>query len=341
MSTGVWSVDWAEQAGVGPAVLVGVLVGVMLVGLVLWLLGGRLARAGTVVAGFVIGGLAVTSLAIGMTSTGGFGPWVLLLGVGGAIAGALLAWLLFRLWMGVTAAALLTLVVPTAVLIWSPPPPASGSEEATDAVDRLNDAESTESVLDALRETWDEGMAEAFDEEAVADALRDVGAGVGEGSDDAPAALGGERVREIAVGQARRVGDVLRAAWDQETARLHAWWDGLPGGTRTTLIAGSAVGAVLGLVIGLVAPRVMASVQTAAVGAVLLFFPAGVLVHTYLFDPLAEATEGTEVEPTDAGTAGLAAWWPNQPRAVLLSLGLITLVGLLLQWTLRKRKADS
>ncbi|MEM8783629.1 MAG: hypothetical protein AAGE65_12335 [Planctomycetota bacterium] len=347
MDTGLWSADWAESVGASPAVWTGVLLGAMALGLVLWLLGGRLAKAGTVLAGLVVGGLAVTSLSIGLASASGVGAWVLALGVGGAIAGALLAGLLFRLWMGVTAAGLLALAVPAAVLIWMPPglerDEAEGAADATAAVQPLafGEGEDGGTLVDSLKETWNEGLAEALDAEQVQAALAETGQG-GEVAEVVPESLvDAERVQAIAFGQARRVWDVLKAAWDREMARLGAWWDGLATGTRTTVIGGSAVGAVLGLLLGLIAPNFMAKLQTAMVGALLLFFPAGVLVHAYLVGPVEEALEGTDTAAATTGVAGLASYWPTQPRAMLLAVGLITAIGLLLQWTLFRKKTDS
>ncbi len=345
---GLWSADWAAAVGASPAVWTGVLVGAMALGLVLWSLGGRLARAGTVTAGFVVGGLAVTSLSIGLASASGVGPWVLLLGVGGAIAGALLAWLLFRLWMGVMAAVLLALAVPAAVLVWSPPQEAESGETQAQRVAAMEDQAS--SLVDALKQTWREGMSEALNSEQVQQAMRDAAAAAARGdATDGDAALAAsgldaQQVQTYALGQARRVWDVLKVAWDREMAKLRAWWDGLATGTRTTVIGGSAVGGVIGLVLGLLMPRIMASVQTALVGALLLFFPAGILVHAYLAGPVGEVLDEAELEAGVAGVAGVAGWaayWPTQPRAMLLSVGLITLVGLLLQCTVLRRKADS
>ncbi|MEM9752991.1 MAG: hypothetical protein AAF916_06350 [Planctomycetota bacterium] len=340
MDTGLWSADWAEQVGATPWVWTAVLVGAMVAGLVLWLLGGRLAKAGTVLAGFVVGGLAVTAVAVGFASESGVGPWVLVAGVGGAIAGALLAWLLFRLWMGVMAAGVLALAVPAAVIIWNPS--SVETSLSNDDVAEVVEEDAT-SLVDSIAATVNEGLSEAFSEETLAEAIAE---GVAEGGDgeagvEPSALVDAEKVQAVAIEQARRVWDVLKAAWDREMARLGGWWDGLPTGTRTTVIGGSAIGGVLGLVLGLLLPKLMAALQTALVGALLLFFPAGILVHAYLVGPVSEALEGTDVETSDAGVAGLAAYWPSSPRAMLLALGLITLLGLVLQCTVFRKKADS
>ncbi|MEM1446406.1 MAG: hypothetical protein AAGF84_10145 [Planctomycetota bacterium] len=340
MNAGLWSADWAEQVGATPLVWTGVLVGAMVAGLVLWLLGGRLARTGTVLAGFVVGGLAVTLVAVGLASESGVGPWVLALGVGGAIAGALLEWLLFRLWMGVMGAMVLALAVPAAVIIWNP---ASVETELSDDEVAAIVEEDTTSLVDSITATVNEGLAEAFDQEEVAAAIMEGAAegGDGEAGVEPSALIDAEKVQAVAMDQARRIWDVLKAAWDREMARLGSWWDGLPAGTRATVIGGSAIGGVVGLVLGLLLPKIMAALQTALAGALLLFFPAGILVHTYLAGPVSEALEGTDVDSEQAGVAGLASYWPSQPRSMLLALGLITLLGLVLQCTVFRKKADS
>ena len=103
----------------------------LVVGLVLWLFGGRLASKGVMLTGFVLGGLGAMGAAALWTREG---PWLLGLGIGGAVAGVLLAWLLFRIWVALSAAVLLALVVPAATLVWDGAgPPISLTREGRDA----------------------------------------------------------------------------------------------------------------------------------------------------------------------------------------------------------------
>jgi len=80
------------------------------------------------------------------------------------------------------------------------------------------------------------------------------------------------------------------------------------------------IGAGIGFLLGLMAPNYAAAVQSAIVGAVLIVVPGRELVLTHLPD-------AKSLIPTTA-------------QGILLTTGLITLVGLALQWTLYLRRDD-
>jgi len=112
----------------------------------------------------------------------------------------------------------------------------------------------------------------------------------------------------------------LRQAWEARVQTLRAWWDGLSARGRTVIVTGALIAAGVGLVFGLLAPYAAAAFQTAVLSGPLILFPARELVRHFL----------------DAQPAGL----PDSPRATLLVLGLITLAGLVFQWTMLRRPAD-
>ncbi len=362
---------WAIALGVG-----------FLIGLILWLLGGKLAKAGVVMAGFVLGGLALTSVALAWTaegaavaadvaaaggaggaeaagdvaaaegvpnSGGGGGIFLIALGVGGAIAGALLALLLYRLWIALTAAVVLAAVIPAAVLIWTGTAIGDAdieSEPSGAAAELVEDAEDVESdvEVDEPAPAENSNVDEAIEPASLRDAVDDVrDAAVEAGreimSDPAVAEsltgdlktdLTSDEFKAAASEHAKAFLEVLRGVWAEQKAALGQWWDGLGGRQRTTVMGGAVLGGVLGLLLGLILPQFAASVQTALVGSVLMFFTGGALLSKFV------SFGGGDVE----GEVGAGSWLPTTPRAVLLTVGLITLIGLLLQCTVFKKKSD-
>lgn len=295
-----------------------ILLGIALVlGLVLWFFGGRLAEKGAMLTGFVLGGLGAAALAAGLTTgavpaegaaeavtqnTSNHGLWVLAIGIGGALAGVLLAWLLFRFWMAATAAVLLAMVVPIVAMIWTGnPPPMSSIQNAQEVTLDAMGAGESDPEAQRLRERALDGAA-ALQE---ADSLS--------AKEKATAAADALFDRE-------KFYTDLQAVWRQQVDEVKVWWQEMAPGSRRFLLAGAGVGAVVGLLLGLILPTVAASLQTAMVGALLILFAGRTLLLKYV-----------------PGSDGLM---PGSWRGVLLSLGLITLLGVLIQWTLRKKKDD-
>lgn len=294
------------------------LLGVALVlGLVLWCFGGRLAEKGAMITGFVLGGLGAAALAAGLSSgavpvgggaeavaesTSNNGLWVLAIGIGGALAGVLLAWLLFRFWMAATAAVLLAAVVPIAAMIWTGnPPPLSSIQNAQEV------------TLDALGAGESDPEAQRLRERALLDAATSESALSGTAKEKAVAAADALFDRE-------KFSADLQSVWRQQIEEVKVWWQDMEPGPRRFLMAGAGIGALVGLALGMILPTVAASLQTAMVGALLILFAGRTLLLKYV-----------------PGSEGLM---PGSWRGVLLSLGLITLLGVLIQWTLRKKKAD-
>lgn len=255
------------------------LIGAVAGGLVLWLLGRKLARPGCAACGLVLGGLAGFILAQQTQSM----QWLFALVMGGAIGGCLLAWFLFRLWMGISAAVILGLSVPAAVLVWQGVPVAPATQEA-----RVADAEAANQPLE-------------FEANAADVPARDGG---GVLSTDVLAALD----------------EAWRKAYDEQAAAVRRFWDGLGSGAQWTMITASAAGASFGLIAGLLAPYFAAAVQSSLVGGLLMLGGAIRLSATHL--------------PEQAG------FLPTGLRGRLLLLGLITLAGLAIQWTLARQRTD-
>ena len=102
---------------------------------------------------------------------------------------------------------------------------------------------------------------------------------------------------------------------------VRAWWDGMEKSTRKTLMIVAGSGAFIGLVAGLIYPYQIAAFQSALIGSMLFMFGCNGLLKLY--------------------APGLSDWLPQNPRATLVLLGLITLLGALVQWTVLKTKTDS
>lgn len=258
-----------------PPLAVLVLAVLVVVGAVLWLIGQSLARVACVVSGLVLGGVAGLSVGQMLAEEGAY---TLPLVLGGAIAGALLAGLLFRVWMGISGAALLALAVPAASIVWMgvTPPPLQ---------------------LEEMR-------AQVTDEGAVERLVGDDEAGDASSVDGTVAALM----------------TTARGIYASQAEAARTWWEELGGAARGMLVTAALIGGAAGLLLGLMLPNMAASVESALVGAILMFYPGRELL--------------ARLAPDQTG------WLPHTPRATLVALGLITLLGVLIQWTLLRRRTD-
>lgn len=246
----------------------------LVAGLVLWLIGRKLARPTYVICGLVLGGIG--GLVVGQALSD-HGALALPLVIGGGIGGALLAALLFRVWMGISGALLLAMLAPAASMAVRgiSLPTLELPEDAAEAI-----------VEPLTRLATDDSQAD-------------------------PAATEGPLAQ---------VGSALRSLYDPEAAKVRAWWTQLSSTGRFVLATMALIGGAIGLLLGLIMPYVAASFESALVGAILLFYPGRALLAHYLGDDL--------------------PWLPTTPRATLVVLGLITLLGLVIQWSLFHKRAD-
>ena len=83
-------------------------------GVVLWLLGRRMARSAYAVCGLVLGGIGSLAVSQEVNGDGTAIPWVII----GAVVGCLLSFLMFRIWMSLSFAVLLSLLAPAANIVW-------------------------------------------------------------------------------------------------------------------------------------------------------------------------------------------------------------------------------
>ncbi|MEX0777446.1 MAG: hypothetical protein WD042_17210 [Phycisphaeraceae bacterium] len=113
---------------------------------------------------------------------------------------------------------------------------------------------------------------------------------------------------------------IIRSIYQQQTQHIANWWRELGSTGWTIVIVAATIGAAVGLLLGLLRPYAAASVQSALVGGALWLAGLRGLMAVYAPDQ--------------------TAWAPTSPRAWLVVLGLITAAGVLLQWTLWRRRAD-
>ncbi len=109
-------------------------------------------------------------------------------------------------------------------------------------------------------------------------------------------------------------------AYQEQQTSVQAWWSDLTSPTRRTLALAACAGGVIGLVAGLVYPRKMAIFESEWIGSTLVL--CGVYQLAFAYVP------------------GAHHWPSDRFRVMLVLLGLITLLGCLVQWTIFKPKTD-
>lgn len=293
---------WLNNAPTLAQVLAGVSV---LVGTVLWSCGRKLARLFVAIAGLLVGG----GTAILLGEQFGHAGLMLALIVAGAVAGYLLIWFLFRVAMGLSLAVTLAIVAPFALLfIQGDPMPPIGQ-----------DLESYKRSLAGQKLTLiDEGLPSA-------DAGPDSGLFQSPSGDDStpPPADG----KPSSVDQAREAAGVVMnwlkplfgLAHDQGDA-LRYWWNERSVGKQRVLGVTAVAGLFVGLFAGLFLPNVAAALASSLLGALLALTGVKVLVLAFL--------------PSQSH------YLPNSPSMTLVTLGLITVMGVLLQWIIWGRPDD-
>lgn len=331
-----WVVDQSPGAAVfGLALLVAV-------GVVLWLLGSRLAKPAAVVSGVVLGASVAGGLA-GLWS--GMGTLTIaFITLGGAVLGGVLSGVLFRLWMGLSGAIVLAAVVPAGVLVWQGTsglevpgttegpglvdaetagvegPPVAGLSGAER--DGAGDGTSGDGdpLSDFLRRNLDEARLAAEGGEAL------------DGEGDSPeqpggldpqsmaSGIGGEQARQAIEQVGGQVKEAARTVWLKNAEAVQNWWTQVGPDTQKVVYTGAIAGGVIGLLLGLLMPTGSAMLQTSVVGALLLLLPGRELIALK--------------------TPEYAGFLPDTPRQLVIALGLITVLGVGLQWMLRRRRAE-
>lgn len=261
-------------------------------GVFLWLFGRRLVRPSITMLGLLAGGLAAGLIARSYTDGAVLAAWAL----GGGIAGGVLVWVTFRLWIGLALAIVLGAAAPWAVLAWEGAPwPIEAGQTIRDAANGAID-NGTQQLLPGEHEGPGDGDRGQRDDDHRA---------------DGDAAAAGES----------GVFDKLAALTKDVASDLERWWnEDLGSSVRWLVMVVASVVAIGGLTIGLMLPNLGASLAAALVGSALM---GGVALRL----------SGRYAEPVHE-------WLPSSPRSALIALGVMTIIGTLIQWTVTGRRTD-
>jgi len=138
---------------------------------------------------------------------------------------------------------------------------------------------------------------------------------------DGPAGAIGEAARSTLDAVFERIGQFLSEVTGGQSDRLAEWWGDLPEEARRMTWVSSLSGAVMGMLLGLALPKTAASLVTSGAGALLVAVGVVGLLPLVGLDEEAAPMLG--------------------PRGRVVVVGLITLTGAVVQWTLWRRKADT
>lgn len=292
--------------------------GCVLVGLILLFTGSKLARIGCVLVGLALG----STLAAAVAQFLGLGPMLMVAAsLIGALAGAIFAGFLFRAFVACTGALILAAAVPAAALAW----------QGTLSPELNTDSELVESLEATPSETAPQFTAEEISAatqqilDKLNQAIQDLTTAQEEGeeypepdeNDDEAQTTDSLNIS----GTLQTVVDAFRQALSEQEDAITAWWESLSTTSRSVVVVGSVIGAILGLIIGLIMPQTAAAVDSALLGAVLIYLPGFQILYTL-------APEA-------------AASFPAGPRPAILIMGLITGFGILVQWIVFRHKTDS
>lgn len=286
--------QWFKQADASlPVLTESARLAVVVVGVLLWLAGGKLLKAacvfGGLALGMILGGLTfafVDSAAVGVGFMFGLG-----------ILGMLGAWLMFRAWVAMAAALIFAVAAPATVMVYQGVPVSQLSKDTQVATKQL--------------ETRYNVMSSELNEQARLEVQSLISQG-----DYASLTQADELLKE----QGMKALDSARGVLFRNIEDMGGWWKDNTTTTQRTIGLAMLIGAGVGFMLGFVMPNHAAAVQSAIVGAVMIVIPGRELLLSHV-----PASEG--LIPTTA-------------RGTLIILGLITVVGLALQWTLYLRRDD-
>jgi hypothetical protein len=275
----------------------------MVVGLLLWAAGRRLLRPGFVIIGLGLGGVVGWMIGDSLTIT--FSAWFI--AAGSAVALGVFAALSYRMTIIAALAGICGLLAPLAVLTLAH----EGSGAQAQAATAPNSSMAAGLAPALTNAGFMSGLREILDMQA-RDAQRSGSTNVsqwqaalkdrGTINDNAEVHL--QQIQSVS----RSLIEAGKTAWGQTPERL-----------RPSLIASGVIGSIAGLLLGILAPMLGASAVT-SLGGSLLWLSGGQVL---------------------AMNVGVPASWLPSTGPGWLSLWLITAtVGLVIQWTFRKRLAD-
>lgn len=273
----------------------------VVIGLLLWAAGQKLLRTCFAIVGFLVGGIVGWLLAQAL-------PWGVpgwLGAVIGAIGLAILSAAAFKLAVMWTFAAVLAVFAPTGVL----------------TVHELQ-AKQGDTSLEKAGDKTGEWIDKHFDQESrekTGQAISDATAKLKEQIDAAGDAIG-EKIDERGGEAAHKSIEEIRQFGERLVESLRKKWDEAPKSLRPILSIAAIVGSLLGLILGFIAPKFSAAAVT-SLGGSLLWLTGLRLIAVRVGVP-----EG--------------AWMPASGGAWMAVWLITTLLGVGIQWTKGRRKAD-
>ena len=125
---------------------------------------------------------------------------------------------------------------------------------------------------------------------------------------------------QLLADQGQEAWDAAKTAVFRNLEDVKAWWNDSSSTLHRQIGFAMLIGAGIGFLFGFIAPTYAASIQSAMVGSVLIVIPGRELIASYL--------------------PAVAEFVPTTARGTLIMLGLITVIGVALQWTLYLRRDD-
>jgi len=266
-----------------------------LLGLFLFVMGRKLVKTAICLSGLCLGAVGAFVAANHFNVK----PELMLVWViGGAVAGALLAWIGFRFWMAASLAGLAALAVPALGVIWQGTPTPAAADVTAPPSSKSTDGEPKK------RSDLPVNQFSAEDVKKTVDKAKEV-----TGIDDEDI----EKAKQTVI-------DAVQTTYDFQREHLSGWWESMNKEGQRNMTITAAIAGLCGALLGFVLPYFSASIQTALVGGAILLSTVHGAINAY--------------------APQHSAWLPNEPRALLITLCLITIVGICIQWTLWRRAAD-
>ncbi|MCP3905129.1 MAG: sigma-70 non-essential region-containing protein [Planctomycetes bacterium] len=292
-----------EDLSTASMVLLGLMV---VVGLMLWLAGRRILRAGLAAAGLLVGG------AVGWAAAGaleiGLPHWMIAVAVG--IVFACIAALAYRLPVAAAMGIVCGVAAPLAVVTATEIHAARQAEPAaTEPAERVTGffEETGEKVADEFTQFFSRDRAETDESEDST---------TGGVLDDAVAEqLGIDEPTAERIDQARDLAQALRE-------RFSAWWEQTPESARPTILVSAAAGAVTGVLFAALAPTIASTLVTAFGGSLMWLAGLRALIAAM-------------------GVTSVERLLPEGTGYTLVLWLIIALIGVAIQWTFRAKEADT
>lgn len=283
-------------------------VGLLLVGLLLWAAGRRVLKAGMAAAGLLLGG-SVGWLIGEAVAIPHLPPWIVALVL--AIVLAAIGALAFRVAVAGTLA--MVLAIGAASAVWGVAALRDSSAPAESAPAATDDPFLPAIANDTPDETEDPGawLEEYFNE--ATEGLDTIDLATGLAPTDAMSALD---VPEEAQEQI----EALKSYADWAGQKFKSIWTEIPEELHGTMLWSAVTGLVVGFMLGALAPTISAAVVTSFGGALLMLLSTGVLAE--------------RVGIVQAG------WTPGSPIVLLGVWIVLSLAGTVVQWKLKPKQVE-